>query len=114
MLTFYFNGMDGQMTEEEVLTHGMVGTQVKFLFDTSWRGACKTAVFTAGSVCRTVEIEDSTDLAPILTIPAPVLAHPCQRLYAGIWARNEDGDVVTPTIMIKGPLIQFGADPTVE
>ena len=114
MLTFYFNGMEGSMPEEEVLTSGMVGQEVKFLFDTSWRGAYKTAVFVAGAVCRTVEIADNTDLAPILTIPEEVLAHPCQRLYAGIWSRNEAGDYVRPTIMVKGPMIQFGADPTIE
>ena len=36
MLTFHFTGVDGSMTESEILTSGMVGRQLRLILDSSW------------------------------------------------------------------------------
>lgn len=109
MLTFEFTGVDGLMSGEETLTSGMVGKTVALSFDDSWADLQKIAVFVAGGVCRTAEVADTT-----VVIPADVLASPCNRLYVGVYGTNESGDVVIPTIMVKGPRIDYGADPCAD
>lgn len=42
MLTFRFSKADGQMTERETLTSGMVGKKVKLEFSSDWTGMHKT------------------------------------------------------------------------
>ena len=106
MLTFSFTGVDGSMTEYEMLTSGMVGKQVQLLFDESWDELEKTVVFRAGETCRVVmEVES------VITIPDEVLARPFGKLYVGIYGTDGSGSLVIPTIMAEGPLIRYGADP---
>lgn len=106
MLTFHFTGADGRMTAAEVLTSGMVGKEVRLEFSSDWDGLMKTAVFTAGKVTR-----DVVDVSEVVVIPAEVLAVPMRHLYVGIYGVSQDGSV-TPTIRVKGPLIEPGADPS--
>ena len=106
MLTFTFTGVDGSMTESEILTSGMVGRQVQLLFDESWAELAKTAVFRAGDTTRVV-----VDAASVVTIPEDVLSRPFARLYVGVYGTDAAGTIVIPTIMAEGPVIRYGADP---
>lgn len=106
MLTFQFSGVDGSMTESEILTSGMVGKQLQLLFDDSWASLTKTVVFRAGDTTRVV-----MDAASIVTIPEDVLARPFGKLYVGVYGTDAAGTVVIPTIMAEGPMIRYGADP---
>ena len=107
MLTFEFTGLQGKMTQEDVLTSGMVGAQVRMELSGEWEELEKTAVFVAGPVTRTVLMTEET-----VTIPWEVLASPFRRLLVGICGRNETGKLVIPTILAPGPEIQPGADPS--
>ncbi len=107
MLIFEFSGAEGRMTENQTLTAGMVGKQVKFRFSPEWDGLRKTAVFTAGEVTRdVVDVSDGT------VIPARVLEKPLEQLYVGIYGTNEAGDLVIPTVWVPGPVVKPGADPS--
>ena len=106
MLTFHFTGVDGSMTEPEILTSGMVGKEVKLILDESWANLTKTAVFRAGDITRVVLNPGET-----VVIPAEVLEQPFGKLFVGIYGTNEQGDLVIPTIMAEGPMIRYGADP---
>ena len=107
MLTFEFTGVEGRMTQSEILTSGMVGKEVQILFDESWTGLSRTLVFRAGDICRTA---DGTESAAV--IPEDVLARPFRKLYVGLYGTDEAGTVVIPTVMAEGPMIRYGADPT--
>ena len=106
MLTFHFTGVDGSMTESETLTSGMVGKELRLLFDDSWAGLTKTAVFRAGDITRVV-----MDPGETVIIPPDVLERPFGKLFVGIYGTNAQGDLVIPTIMAEGPMIRYGADP---
>lgn len=106
MLSFHFSGADGIMTEEETLTTGMVGKEVRLEFTRDWDGLSKTAVFMAGGVTR-----DVVGVSDVAVIPAEVLAVPMKRLYVGVYGVSAEGKV-TPTIRAAGPEIQPGIDPS--
>lgn len=106
MLTFQFSGVDGSMTESEILTSGMVGKQVQILFDDSWNDLTKTVVFRAGDITRVV-----VDAASPVTVPAEVLERPFGKLFVGVYGTDTDGTLVIPTVMAEGPMIRYGADP---
>lgn len=113
MLTFQFNGAEGEMLTDALLTSGMVNQQVLLQFDTFWEDLLKTVVFVAGSVCRTVEIdlENIHKTGTKVVIPPEVLIGG-QRLFVGVYGHDSTNSDVTPTVMVKGPRIAFGADPT--
>lgn len=108
MLTFRFTGVNGEMTEEEMLTAGMVGKTVQFVFSEDWDSFRKTAVYRAGDVCCVTE-----DVQAVDTIPEKVLAESLQRLTVGIYGTSEDGSVVTPTIYAVGPFIHISTQEAV-
>ena len=106
MLTFRFTGVDGQMTETETLTSGMIGKTVKLEFSEDWQGLTKTAVFTAGGITRdVVGVED------VAIIPAEVLAYPAKQLCVGVYGTSAEAGIAIPTIRAVGPVIQPGANP---
>jgi len=107
VLTFEFTGVEGRMTQSEILTSGMVGKEVQILFDESWAGLSRTLVFRSGDICRTADGAES-----VAVIPEDVLARPFRKLYVGLYGTDETGTVVIPTIMAEGPTIRYGADPT--
>ena len=108
MLTFQFTGVSGQMTEEEMLTAGMVGKEVRFEFSEEWDGLRKAAVFEAGDIsCTIVDVQEDT-------IPAEVLSRSLRRLYVGVYGLSEDGEVVIPTVYAIGPFIHIGASSSGE
>lgn len=106
MLTFSFTGVDGSMTESEILTSGMVGKEIRLTFDESWKNLTKTLVFRAGDTTRVVLNPGTTAV-----IPTEVLARPFAKLYVGVYGTDADGAIVIPTIMAEGPMIRYGADP---
>lgn len=105
MLTFSFTGADGSMTECEVLTSGMVGKEILFEFDQSWKDLTKTLVFRAGEITRVVPFAAEN------TIPADVLKQPFCMLYVGAYGTDAEGTLVIPSVMAEGPMIEYGADP---
>ena len=105
MLTFRFSKADGQMVEQETLTSGMVGKEVKLKFSADWDGLSRTVVFTVGEISR-----DVVDAGDFVTIPHEVLAEAGKPLYVGVYGVSGDGRVI-PTIRVQGPVIQPGADP---
>lgn len=113
MLTIQFTGADGKLTQDDLLTAGMVGKQIKLCFDTFWSTLEKIVVFVAGGVCRTCRIPTAqTGLSEVtVTIPPEVLLGG-QRLLIGVYGYREDDTDITPTVMVKGPRIRYGADPT--
>lgn len=113
MLTFQFTGVSGEMLQEELLTSGMVGQMVKLQFDDFWEEYYKTVVFVAGGICRTAEVPaDEIHMTGIeVAIPPEVLIGG-QRLFVGVYGHMDDGANVNPTVMVKGPRICHGADPT--
>ena len=93
------------MTEEETLTSGMVGKEVKLEFSEEWEGFSKTVVFTAGCESR-----DVTNPGQTAVIPHEVLAESRNHLYVGVYGVGPGGRVI-PSIRVKGPYIHPGVDP---
>ena len=108
MLTFRFTKADGRMVEEETLTSGMVGKEVKLEFSEEWENFSKTVVFSAGEVSR-----DVAAIHGAVTIPHEVLAEGRNHLYVGVYGISGDGRVI-PTVRARGPFIQPGAEPAGE
>ena len=107
MLTFHFTGPDGSVSGSQILTSGMVGAEIQLRFDESWAEISKTAVFRAGELTRIVANPGDT-----VTIPPEVLEKPYVKLLVGVYGTDAAGEVVIPTVMAEGPMIQPGADPT--
>ena len=106
MLTFTFTGVSGSMTEQERLTSGMVGKQVRIVLSEDWEGLDCTLVFTAGDLCRTVPLTGST-----ATIPEDILRYPFRKLLVGVYGTNNDNTLVIPTVLAEGPFVELGANP---
>lgn len=106
MMTLYFSGADGEIRENETLTSGMVRKEIRMIFSEEWDGFGKTAVFTAGGVTKDVVVDRE-----LVTIPAEVLDKPAAALYIGVYGVDADGRVI-PTVRMKGPEIEPGADPS--
>ena len=104
MLTFRFTGITGEMTEEEMLTAGMEGKQVRLEFSEEWAGLRKAVVFAAG--CHSCTIVDAEEVE---TIPAQILSESLRRLYVGAYGLTEEGMVVIPAMYATGPFIHIGA-----
>lgn len=113
MLSFQFTGVQGQLTEDALLTSGMAGQTVKLEFDGFWEELSKTVVFVCGGVCQTVQVpqEDIHMTGISVTIPAEALVGG-HRLYVGVYGHMDNGAYATPTVMVKGPRVLHGADPT--
>ena len=109
MLTFRFTGASGEMIEEDLLTAGMEGKNVRLEFSSEWDGLRKAVVFSAG--CKTCTIVDAEETE---MIPAQMLSESMQRLYVGAYGLSEEGMVIIPTIYATGPFIQIGTDPSGE
>ena len=97
-------GAEAKVQNRPVLTSGMVGVPVEFIFDESWEGFQKTAVFKAGGVSR-----DVADVENRCTVPHEVLAEPYRTLRIGIY--GVQGNRVLPTVWADAGQILPGADP---
>ena len=107
MLTIYFSGAEGKITEPEVLTAGMVGKKIRLVFAEDWDGLAKTAVFTAGTVTR-----DALCTGDTVTVPAEVLEKPLLSLYVGVYGVGTDGLPAIPTVRVNCGKIMPGVDPS--
>lgn len=107
MLTIWFSGAEGKVMEQEVLTSGMVGKQVRLEFTEDWEGLAKTAVFTAGNITRDVLCTGET-----VAIPAEVMEKPLVPLYVGVYGVGADGLPAIPTIRVNCGEIRPGVDPS--
>jgi hypothetical protein len=86
------------------LTSGCVGLPVSFEFDASWSGLKKAASFKVGSLVRTrYNIEEST------TVPWEVMRNSGKPLEIGVEGRDENGNVVIPTVWASVSTILPGA-----
>lgn len=99
-------GAHAQLTGEALLTGGMVGLPVTFVFDENWDGLRKTAVFRAGG--KTVSCLDIDDC---VTAPWEIMAQSSCELQVGVYGENGDGTLVIPTVWVSAGTIQPGADP---
>lgn len=95
------------LSRHGVLTTGMVGAQVEFVFDEAWDGLQKTAVFRAGKLVKPVENINST-----ANIPVEVLQKASETLEVGVYGCSEDGELVIPTVYVKACTIYDGAEPS--
>ena len=98
------NGATATASLDGKLTSGMVGVPVTIEYDESWNGLYKTASFRSGNLARSREgIGTST------TVPWEVLRHSGKKLEIGVEGRDEDGNIVIPTIWAVAGSIFEGA-----
>ena len=91
-----------------MLTSGMVGAEVEFLFSDEWAPLIKTAVFIAGSQKRVVLEGAWRD--NICIIPHECLAESDVHLLVGVYGTNTGGSLVIPTVYADLGMIWTGAD----
>ena len=91
-----------------MLTSGMVGAEVEFLFSDEWAPLIKTAVFIAGSQKRVVLEGAWRD--NICIIPHECLAESDVHLLVGVYCTNIGGSLVIPTVYADLGMIWTGAD----
>lgn len=90
---------------EHPITAGMVGATAKFEFDETWNRLTKKAVFRAGALERTEEIDGD-----VVKIPWEVLRHTAGKvLSVGIEGKNDVDLIVVPTIWATVCRIADGA-----
>lgn len=94
------------LSSQGVLTTGMVGATVEFVFDDAWDALRKIAVFRAGLAVKEVDGIDT-----LVEIPVEVLQEAKQILEVGVYGYNESGELVIPTVYVKACTIHEGADP---
>ena len=107
MILLDVSGARAIVRKQDILTNGMVGAKVVFLFDDDWTDLAKTAVFRAGRVTKDAVVVDS-----VSEIPHEVLAVPGVALEIGVYGTADDGSIVVPTVWAKTNLIRRGVDPS--
>lgn len=98
-------GAEAVASVEGILTGGMVGVPVTFLFDDSWQGLHKTAVFRGGG-----EPVYVTGVEARTVVPWEVLRASCM-LQIGVYGVSEDGTLAIPTVWVEVATVLPGADP---
>ena len=86
------------------ITSGTVGLPVEFVFDETWDGMTKTAVFRAGCHERLAKIVEEKS-----TVPWEILENEHFMLAIGVYGVNDDGTVAIPTIWANVGIIHEGA-----
>ena len=85
------------VTENEILTSGMINAKIKFEFSNDWYPALsKTAIFTAGDVTKVVL--DSYWENNVCSIPQECLAKSDEILMVGIYGVDNANVVAIPTV----------------
>lgn len=110
MITIRADRANARTVNTQLLTSGMVGVQVKFVFSNEWEGLRKTAVFQVGD--KSIDVLDSQWDDNICTIPSECLATSGKTITVGIYGYNDAGDLVIPTIYAKVGRVRVGADPS--
>ena len=111
-ITLYLKGAQIRSEVFGILTSGMVGVEVNFICDESWNGLNKTLVCRAGDTVKTVLVQNDRAVVAHETMVAG------KWLELGVEGRNDDGNVVIPTLWerccIVLPGVDVEADPTVD
>lgn len=85
------------VTENEILTSGMINAKIKFEFSEDWTSnISKTAIFTAGDVTKAVL--DSYWENNVCSIPQECLAKSDEILMVGIYGADNANVVAIPTV----------------
>lgn len=85
------------VTENEILTSGMINAKIKFEFSEDWTSnIAKTAIFTAGDVTKVVL--DSYWENNVCSIPQECLAKSDEILMVGIYGADNANVVAIPTV----------------
>lgn len=85
------------VTENEILTSGMINAKIKFEFSEDWYPALsKTAIFTAGDVTKVVLDSYWTD--NVCSIPQECLEKSDEILMVGIYGADNANVVAIPTV----------------
>lgn len=85
------------VTENEILTSGMINAKIKFVFSEDWTSnISKTAIFTAGDVTKVVL--DSYWENNVCSIPQECLAKSDEILMVGIYGADNANVVAIPTV----------------
>ena len=85
------------VTENEILTSGMINAKIKFEFSDDWYPALsKTAIFTAGDVTKVVL--DSYWENNVCSIPQECLAKSDEILMVGIYGADNANVIAIPTV----------------
>lgn len=85
------------VTENEILTSGMINAKIKFEFSNDWTSnISKTAIFTAGDVTKVVL--DSYWENNVCSIPQECLAKSDEILMVGIYGADNANVVAIPTV----------------
>ena len=85
------------VTENEILTSGMINAKIKFEFSEDWTSnISKTAIFTAGDVTKVVL--DSYWENNVCSIPQECLAKSDEILMVGVYGADNANTVAIPTV----------------
>lgn len=110
MITIRADRANARTVNTQLLTSGMVGVQVKFVFSNEWDNLRKTAVFQVGD--KSIDVLDSQWDDNICTIPSECLATSGKTITVGLYGYNDAGDLVIPTVYAKIGSVRVGADPS--
>lgn len=110
MITIRADRANARTVNTQLLTSGMVGVQVKFVFSNEWDNLRKTAVFQVGD--KSIDVLDSQWDDNICTIPSECLATSGKTITIGLYGYNDAGDLVIPTVYAKIGSVRVGADPS--
>lgn len=85
------------VTENEILTSGMINAKIKFEFSADWHsGISRTAIFTAGDVAKVVL--DSYWENNVCSIPQECLEKSDEILMVGVYGADNANTVAIPTV----------------
>lgn len=90
------------------LTSGMVGLPVSIEYDDSWNSLYKTASFRVGKFVRSRE-----NIGTATTVPWEVMRNSGKPLELGIEGRDENGNIVIPTVWASVSMVYEGANESI-
>ena len=94
--------------KDGIITAGMVGVPVSFMFDSWWDGLMVTAVFKGSGAPISVPLLGATETV----VPWEVLKRPSTLLRIGAEGRLPDGTLVIPTTWATVDIVMSGANAT--
>ena len=94
--------------KDGIITTGMVGVPVSFMFDSWWDGLTVTAVFKGSGAPISVPLLGATETV----VPWEVLKRPSTLLRIGAEGRLPDGTLVIPTTWATVDIVMSGANAT--
>ena len=94
--------------KDGIITTGMVGVPVSFMFDSWWDGLIVTAVFKGSGAPISVPLLGATETM----VPWEVLKRPSTLLRIGAEGRLPDGTLVIPTTWATVGIVMSGANAT--